>query len=85
MALGLLHALDDHGIAVPAAVSIVGFDDIPEAAHFSPPLTTIRQDFTELGHRMMGTVSSVLGGRVVTDPVKKTAPHLVERASAARA
>jgi DNA-binding LacI/PurR family transcriptional regulator len=83
MALGLLHALDDHGIGVPSAVSIVGFDDIPEAAHFSPPLTTIRQDFTELGHRMMGTVSSVLDGRLVTDPVK-TMPHLVERASALR-
>ena len=83
MALGLLHALDDHGIVVPSAVSIVGFDDIPEAAHFSPPLTTIRQDFTELGHRLMGTVSSVLGGRVIADQVKTT-PHLVERASAVR-
>ena len=83
MALGLLHALDDHGVAVPSAVSIVGFDDIPEAAHFSPPLTTIRQDFTELGKRIMGTVSSVLDGRVVTDPVKTT-PFVVERASAVR-
>ena len=83
MALGLLHALDDHGIAVPSAVSIVGFDDIPEAAHFSPPLTTIRQDFTELGRGIMGTVSSVLDGRVVTDPVKTT-PYVVERASAVR-
>ena len=83
MALGMLHALDDHGVAVPSAVSIVGFDDIPEAAHFSPPLTTIRQDFTELGQRIMGTVSSVLDGRVVTDPVKTT-PFVVERASAVR-
>ena len=82
MALGLLHALGDHSIAVPSAVSIVGFDDIPEAAHFSPPLTTIRQDFTELGQRMMVTVSAVLDGRVVTDPLK-TMPHLVERGSAA--
>ena len=84
MTLGLLHALDDHGVAVPSTVSIVGFDDIPEAAHFSPPLTTIRQDFIELGRRMMGTVSSVLDGRAITDPVK-TVPHLVERASAIRA
>jgi DNA-binding LacI/PurR family transcriptional regulator len=83
MALGLLHALDDHGVTVPSEVSIVGFDDIPEAAHFSPPLTTIRQDFTELGQRMMGTVSAVLDGRVVTDPVKTT-PYLIERASGAQ-
>ncbi len=80
MTLGLLHAFGDHGISVPTAVSVVGFDDIPEAAHFSPPLTTIRQDFTELGQRMMGTVSSVLDGRVVTHPVK-TMPQLVERDS----
>ncbi len=83
MALGLLHTLADHGISVPADVSLVGFDDIPEAAHFTPPLTTVRQDFTELGNRMMGTVLSVLDGRVVTYPVKTT-PRLVERESAAQ-
>ena len=85
MSLGLLHALDDHGIAVPSAVSMVGFDDTPEAAHFSPPLTTIRQDFTELGHRLMGTISSVLGGRRTNDGTIKMSPRLIVRASTARA
>ena len=42
--LGLLHALRDAGLDVPGDVSVVGFDDIPEAAHFWPPLTTVRQD-----------------------------------------
>jgi DNA-binding LacI/PurR family transcriptional regulator len=51
MALGLLHAVRDAGLDVPRDVSIVGFDDIPEAAHFWPPLTTVRQDFAELGRR----------------------------------
>jgi len=51
MALGLLHAIRDEGLEVPRDVSIVGFDDIPEAAHFWPPLTTVRQDFAELGRR----------------------------------
>ncbi|HEY0261140.1 MAG TPA: substrate-binding domain-containing protein, partial [Lacisediminihabitans sp.] len=51
MAIGLLQAFRAHGIRVPEDVSIVGFDDIPEAAYFVPPLTTIRQDFTELGRR----------------------------------
>jgi len=83
MALGLMHALADHGLSVPSDVSIVGFDDIPEAAHFTPPLTTMRQDFTELGHRMMATVSAVLDGREVTQP-GKTAPPLIVRESAAR-
>ena len=51
MALGLIHAIRDEGLEVPRDISIVGFDDIPEAAHFWPPLTTVRQDFVELGRR----------------------------------
>ncbi|MDQ1582211.1 MAG: hypothetical protein QOF36_265 [Microbacteriaceae bacterium] len=51
MALGLMHAILEAGLRVPEDVSVVGFDDIPEAAHFWPPLTTIRQDFPELGRR----------------------------------
>lgn len=49
MALGLLRALHEAGRAVPGDVSVVGFDDVPEAAYFSPPLTTVRQDFITLG------------------------------------
>jgi DNA-binding LacI/PurR family transcriptional regulator len=51
MALGLMHAIRDAGLEIPRDVSIIGFDDIPEAAHFWPPLTTVRQDFAELGRR----------------------------------
>jgi DNA-binding LacI/PurR family transcriptional regulator len=51
MALGLMHAIRAEGLDVPRDISIVGFDDIPEAAHFWPPLTTVRQDFAELGRR----------------------------------
>ena len=51
MALGLMHALRDRGLDVPRDVSVVGFDDIPEAAHFHPTLTTVRQDFNELGRQ----------------------------------
>jgi DNA-binding LacI/PurR family transcriptional regulator len=49
MALGLIHAFRAAGLDVPRDVSIVGFDDIPESAHFWPPLTTVRQDFGSLG------------------------------------
>lgn len=51
MALGVMHAVRDAGLEIPRDVSIVGFDDIPEAAHFWPPLTTVRQDFPEVGRR----------------------------------
>ncbi len=49
MALGALRALHERGIAVPGDISVAGFDDIPEAAYFEPPLTTVRQDFEQLG------------------------------------
>ncbi|GGM26185.1 LacI family DNA-binding transcriptional regulator [Micromonospora yangpuensis] len=45
LALGVLRALHEHGRRVPDDVSVVGFDDVPEAAYFIPPLTTVRPDF----------------------------------------
>ena len=53
MALGLLRFLHEIGRQTPQDISIVGFDDIPEAAYFTPPLTTVRQDFSELGRRCL--------------------------------
>ena len=55
-ALGLLSALRERGLRVPEDVSVVGFDDVPEAAFFYPPLTTVRQDFAALGRQMMQKV-----------------------------
>jgi DNA-binding LacI/PurR family transcriptional regulator len=51
MALGVLRALHESGRAVPAEVSVVGFDDMEEAASFWPPLTTVHQFFGEVGRR----------------------------------
>lgn len=56
MALGLLRALREQGRRVPEDVSVVGFDDIPEAASYMPPLTTIHQDFAEVGRRCVDGV-----------------------------
>ncbi|WP_329319594.1 MULTISPECIES: LacI family DNA-binding transcriptional regulator [unclassified Streptomyces] len=49
MALGLLRALHERGLRIPEDVSVIGFDDIPEAGSFLPPLTTVHQDFAEVG------------------------------------
>ncbi|MEU7894495.1 LacI family DNA-binding transcriptional regulator [Nonomuraea sp. NPDC049152] len=49
MALGVLRAFTEAGVKVPEQISIVGFDDIPESEFFSPPLTTVRQDFDAVG------------------------------------
>lgn len=50
-ALGLLRALTELGRSVPGDISVVGFDDIAEAGFFTPPLTSVRQDFPEMGRR----------------------------------
>ncbi|MBN2717521.1 MAG: LacI family DNA-binding transcriptional regulator [Deltaproteobacteria bacterium] len=73
MALGLLRRLHEAGRNVPRDLSVVGFDDIPESAYFTPPLTTIRQDFAELGRRCLHTLLCQIEGktgptRVVVDP-----------------
>jgi DNA-binding LacI/PurR family transcriptional regulator len=83
MALGLLRALSEHGRRVPQDVSVIGFDDVPEAAYFPPPLTTMRQDFGELGRRALDTLVALIydrGDAVAADPV---APELVIRSSTA--
>jgi LacI family transcriptional regulator len=49
MAMGALYALHQHGLTVPGDVAVVGFDDIPEAAYFIPPLSTVRHNYIQLG------------------------------------
>ncbi|MDQ0894807.1 LacI family DNA-binding transcriptional regulator [Agromyces ramosus] len=80
MALGLMHAIRDAGLEIPRDVSIIGFDDIPEAAHFWPPLTTVRQDFAELGRRC---VALLLGDLDPAAPDYRgtIVPELIVRAS----
>lgn len=60
MALGLMHALADAGRQVPGELSVVGFDDIPESAHSLPPLTTVHQDFGEVGRRAVARLIPLL-------------------------
>jgi DNA-binding LacI/PurR family transcriptional regulator len=61
MALGMLRALHEVGRQVPRDISIVGFDDIPEAQFFIPPLTTVRQDFNEMGRQSLMLLLSEIG------------------------
>ena len=53
MALGALRAFSEAGLRVPSDISVVGYDDQPEAAYLIPPLTTISQGFKELGARCL--------------------------------
>lgn len=53
MAMGAMLALKKFGLRIPEDVSVVGIDDIPEAAYFDPPLTTLRNDFESQGRAAM--------------------------------
>lgn len=85
MALGLLRALRENDRRVPQDVSVVGFDDVPEAGFFSPPLTTIRQDFTEVGRQSLAAiVAQMESGRASRDRVVIPAELVVRRSAAVR-
>jgi DNA-binding LacI/PurR family transcriptional regulator len=84
MALGLMRALFEADRIVPSGprgVSVVGFDDIPEAPYLIPPLTTVRQDFQGLGHRAIEILRAALGHE--SPPEGLISPELVVRASSA--
>ncbi|WNM27696.1 LacI family DNA-binding transcriptional regulator [Demequina capsici] len=82
MAIGLIHAAVEAGIRVPDDLSVVGFDDIPEAAHTLPPLTTVRQDFRSVGRLAVQLLQATLEGteQPSTAPLS---PQLVARGSVA--
>lgn len=82
MALGLLRALHERGRRVPTDVSVVGFDDVPEAAYLWPPLTTVEQAFSELGRRAVDLALRAIAGEDAPTSAA-VAPHLVVRGSTA--
>jgi DNA-binding LacI/PurR family transcriptional regulator len=82
MALGVLRAFSEGGVQVPGDISVVGFDDQPESAYFIPPLTTVAQDFEELGQRCIGLLLDRLEtGDTGTPATVK--PRLIIRATTA--
>ncbi len=83
MALGVIRALAERELRVPEDVSIVGFDDVPEAGFFLPPLTTVRQDFGEVGRQALSTLVDRMSGAIPAGRRVRVAPELIVRASAA--
>ncbi|MEU4216833.1 LacI family DNA-binding transcriptional regulator [Actinoplanes sp. NPDC026623] len=82
-ALGLLRAFSEHGRRVPHDVSVVGFDDVPEAAFFIPPLTTVRPDFDAVAQAGLGLLLAQIADEATPPNRIVIAPALVERASVA--
>ena len=63
MACGALQAAANYGRSVPRDLAVVGFDDIPESAYFSPPLTTVRQGLLRLGSEAVSLLNQQLQAR----------------------
>lgn len=84
MALGVLRAFHERGVRVPEDVLLVGFDDIPESAFFTPPLTTVLHSFIEVGRRSIERLLAQIAGDATQQERVVIAPQLVVRQSSLR-
>jgi DNA-binding LacI/PurR family transcriptional regulator len=81
LALGVLRALNERGRRVPGEISLVGFDDVPEAEFYTPPLTTIRPDFESVATASMDMLlEQITSGQQHTER-KIIQPRLISRSS----
>jgi LacI family transcriptional regulator len=69
MALGILKAAQEVGLRVPEDLAIVGCDDIPESAFFSPPLTTIKQGLSEMGSSTVNMLHQLIEAKEIGDEI----------------
>lgn len=63
IAVGVLSAARELGVRVPEDLSVIGFDDTPQAPWTTPPLTTVRQHLEEMGRMAVQTVVSIAAGQ----------------------
>jgi LacI family transcriptional regulator len=85
MALGAMHVARDMGLKIPDDIAFVGYDDIPEAEYFYPPLTSVRQDTIQLGslavHHVIDVIEKLQIDEIVTPILSKVEPQLIVRSS----
>ncbi len=82
-AIGAMRALREHGLSVPDDVSVVGFDDIREAAYCTPSLTTVRQPLFRMGALAAEILVERIEKRSKCPDQVAVAPELVVRESTA--
>jgi DNA-binding LacI/PurR family transcriptional regulator len=84
LALGVMRAMNQAGRAIPERVSVVGFDDTPSAEFLTPPLTTVRMDFTGLGRACFALLQGLVDPRTAPPAGKPASPRpeLIVRESA---
>jgi DNA-binding LacI/PurR family transcriptional regulator len=79
IAIGLMRALSERGVAVPAEVAVVGYDDISIAGYVDPPLTTVSQDAAVASEMLVNTLVQLIEGESVESTLMT--PRLVVRSS----
>jgi LacI family transcriptional regulator len=85
MAVGVLSALQESGVAVPDKISVAGFDDIPMSRYLNPPLTSVQVPIFELGSLAVDRLVGSLRRDASTPPrVEVVSTTLVERRSTGR-
>lgn len=81
MALGAMHALVARGLSIPGDVSVTGVDDMPEAAYFTPALTTVRLDFRNQGRAAFAALLERIDGNPDSTPTDRPEATVVIRES----
>jgi LacI family transcriptional regulator len=80
-AFGAIEAAQEAGLRVPNDLSVVGFDNIPEATYFSPPLTTIDQFIDEMGYVAAEILIGLVQGEPLESDLYKMPTQLIVRDS----
>jgi LacI family transcriptional regulator len=83
IAMSVISAAKDLGIGVPSGLSVIGYDDGPQAARWDPPLTTVRQPLEEMGSYAANILLQLVSGYPVPTETRLLAPDLIVRASTA--
>jgi DNA-binding LacI/PurR family transcriptional regulator len=85
MAMGAMRALEDRGLSIPHEISVIGFDDVPEAPYQIVPLTTVRQDFALTAERSVSELVRLIDGSEIQESRILLPTELIVRESTARA
>ena len=79
IAIGAMRAIKEAGLRIPEDVAVVGFDDMPLAAHVTPALTTMRQNSQIAADGLVRGVVGLIEGEPVESALME--PELIVRES----
>jgi LacI family transcriptional regulator len=83
MAIGALATLKERGLRCPEDISLIGYHDLPQVGHITPPLTTVRQPQDDLGRTAAEMTIGLLDGQRERLQWRRLAPALIVRESTA--